>query len=146
MPDVTDDKQAIRRESPDKGKLRVFISYGRDDQDFTDQLDAALDTYGYDCVIDRHSIAGGEDWRRRLGSLISEADMVVFVVSPTSARSETCAWEVEQATRLASASSPSSAGRWRMPGRRRSSKASTTSSSTPNPRHKAPASVRDCKA
>jgi TPR repeat protein len=100
MPDVTDDKQAIRRESPDKGKLRVFISYSRDDQDFTDQLDAALDTYGYDCVIDRHGIAGGEDWRRRLGGLISEADTVVFVVSPTSARSETCAWEVEQATRL----------------------------------------------
>jgi hypothetical protein len=80
MPDVTDDKQAIRRESPDKGKLRVFISYSRDDQDFTDQLDAALDTYGYDCVIDRHGIAGGEDWRRRLGGLISEADTVVFVV------------------------------------------------------------------
>jgi TPR repeat protein len=32
--------------------------------------------------------------------LISEADTVVFVLSPTSARSEICAWEVEEATRL----------------------------------------------
>ena len=31
---------------------------------------------------------------------MSEADTVVFVLSPTSARSEICAWEVEEATRL----------------------------------------------
>src|SRR5262245_65759862 len=56
--------------------------------------------YGFECVIDRHGISGGEDWKRRLGNLISEADTVVFVLSPSSARSETCAWEVEQAERL----------------------------------------------
>src|SRR5262245_14528443 len=32
--------------------------------------------------------------------MISEADTVVFVLSPSSARSETCAWEVEEAARL----------------------------------------------
>jgi TPR repeat protein len=89
-----------RADSPEKGKLRVFISYSRDDLRFADQLNAALDACGFDCVMDRHGISGGEDWKRRLGTLISEADTVVFVLSPTSARSEICTWEVEEATRL----------------------------------------------
>ena len=93
-------QQASRPDSPDRGKLRVFVSYSRDDLDFADQLDAALNAYGFECIIDRQDISGGEDWKRRLGNLNSEADTVVFVLSPTSARSEICAWEVEEAARL----------------------------------------------
>ena len=93
-------QQASRPDSPDKGKLRVFISYSRDDVDFADQLEAALDAYGFETSIDRHGISGGEEWKRRLGNLISEADTVVFVLTPTSAGSPTCSWEVEEATRL----------------------------------------------
>ena len=36
-------QQASRPDTPDKGKLRVFISYSRDDLHFADQLDAALE-------------------------------------------------------------------------------------------------------
>jgi hypothetical protein len=93
-------QQASRPDWPDKGKLRVFISYSRDDVKFADQLDAALSTYGFECLIDRHGISGGEEWKRSLGSLISDADTVVFVLSPSSARSEICDWEVEEAARL----------------------------------------------
>src|SRR5262245_50537791 len=93
-------QQTSQPASSDKGKLRVFISYSRDDLDFADQLDAALDLCGFECLIDRHGISGGEDWKRRLGNLISEADEVVFVLSPHSARSEICAWEVEEAAGL----------------------------------------------
>src|SRR5262245_35981817 len=93
-------QQASRPDSPDKGKLRVFISYSRDDLRFADQLDAALSTYGFECLIDRHGISGGEEWKRRLGNLISYADTVVFVLSPSSARSEICDWEVEEAAGL----------------------------------------------
>src|SRR5262245_6808429 len=100
-PDDIAPHQASRADSPDRGKLRVFISYSREDSEFADQLDAALsDVCGFECVLDRHSISGGEDWKRRLGNLIREADTVVFVQSPTSARSEICAWEVEEAARL----------------------------------------------
>jgi TPR repeat protein len=93
-------QQANRPASSDKGRLRVFISYSRDDLQFADQLDAALNACGFECLIDRHGISGGEDWKRRLGNLISEADTIVFVLSPSSARSPICDWEVEEATRL----------------------------------------------
>ena len=83
-----------------KGKLRVFIAYSRDDLKFADQLDVALNLCGFECLIDRHGISGGEEWKRRLGSLISEADTVAFVLSPSSARSDICAWEVEELARL----------------------------------------------
>jgi len=93
-------QQAKGAASSDKGKLRVFISYSRDDLDFADQLDAALTLCSFECLIDRHGISGGEDWKRRLGNLISEADTVVFVLSPSSARSEICNWEVKESARL----------------------------------------------
>jgi hypothetical protein len=92
--------QQASPDSPDRGKLHVFISYSRDDLSFANQLNAALDAYGFECFIDREGISGGEEWKRRLGNLISEADTVVFVLSPTSSRSEICAWEVEEAARL----------------------------------------------
>jgi len=92
--------QASRPDAANRDKLRVFISYSREDLDFADQLAAALDSSGFECFIDREGISGGEAWKRRLGNLISEADTVVFVLSPGSARSETCNWEVEEAARL----------------------------------------------
>jgi len=91
------DKQSAHAEA---GKLRVFISYSRDDLDFADQLDIALRLLGFDTSLDRHAISGGEDWRKRLGNLIREADTVVFVLSPSSATSDICSWEVEEATRF----------------------------------------------
>jgi hypothetical protein len=81
-------------------KLNVFISYSREDLAFADQLDAALGVAGFGTSIDRHGIFVGEDWRTRLGALIRDADTVVFVLSPSSARSDICAWEVAEAVRL----------------------------------------------
>jgi hypothetical protein len=84
-------------ESAQQGaKLNVFISYSRDDLAFADQLDAALKLTGFDTSID-HAIPGGDEWEKRLLTLISDADTVVFVLSPSSAPSKWCRWEVERA-------------------------------------------------
>ena len=82
------------------GKPNVFISYSRDDLAFSDQLDASLQLGGFQTSIDRRGISGGEDWKARLGLLIRDADTVVFVLSPSSAQSDICAWEVAEAVRL----------------------------------------------
>src|SRR5215470_5291268 len=93
-------QQASRPDSPEGDELRVFVSCSRDDLRFAGQLVAALNACGFECFIDREGISGGEKWKQRIGNLISEADTVVFMLSPASARSEICAWEVEEAARL----------------------------------------------
>ncbi|MCB1738804.1 MAG: toll/interleukin-1 receptor domain-containing protein [Gammaproteobacteria bacterium] len=81
--------------------LKLFISYSRADAAFADELVAGLEYDGrYQVTIDRHSIIEGEDWKARLGALIADADTIVFILSPASARSDICAWEVEEAHRL----------------------------------------------
>ena len=81
-------------------QLRVFVSYSRDDLDFADQLVIGLEFAGFAPSIDRSGISGGEDWRLRLGNLIRETDTVVFVLSPASAVSQICDWEVREAEKL----------------------------------------------
>ncbi len=54
-------QEAPATAKPDRsetGRLRVFISYSRDDFDFADQLVAALELTGFDVAIDRHGITG----------------------------------------------------------------------------------------
>jgi TIR domain len=81
-------------------KLHVFISYSRVDRAFSDQLYAALRACGFAPTLDRHGIVGGEDWKTRLGGLILDAETVVFVLSPSSAGSDMCEWEVDKANEL----------------------------------------------
>ena len=87
-------------EVPEAGRLTVLLSYSCDDLNFADQLEAALQSHKYDVAIDRQGISGGENWKARLGGLIRDADTVIFVLSPSSAASELCKWEVEEASRL----------------------------------------------
>jgi TIR domain len=88
-------------ESAHRGdKLNVFISYSRDDLGFAEQLRAALVGYGFGVTIDREDILGGDAWRRRISGLIRDADTVVFVLSPSSARAPMCAWEVTESITL----------------------------------------------
>ena len=81
--------------------LRLFISYSRQDLDFADQLVAALDAFGFKTTIDRKGIHGAEKWEQRLGQLILESDTIVAVITPNSATSEACRWEVDEAVKLA---------------------------------------------
>jgi hypothetical protein len=80
--------------------LRIFVSYSRADAAFADELAAGLELANFEVTIDRHSIIEGEDWRSRLGALIGDADTIVFLLSPDSAGSAVCQWEVDAAVKL----------------------------------------------
>jgi hypothetical protein len=80
-------------------KLKVFVSYNRGDLDIADQLVAVLEWQGFQVFIDRKGIHGAEGWKERLGQLILASDTIVFLLSPDSAQSEICAWEVDEAAR-----------------------------------------------
>jgi formylglycine-generating enzyme required for sulfatase activity len=77
-------------------KLTVFVSYSRKDLAFADQLVAALETRGFEVLIDRRDLPELVDWERELLGLIRRADTVVFIVSPHSVTSKVVKWEVEQ--------------------------------------------------
>jgi hypothetical protein len=81
-------------------RLVVFISYSRDDIEIADVLDVSLELAGFAPTLDREGISGAENWQQRLGAMIRDADTVVFVLSPSSAQSEICMWEVKEAVRL----------------------------------------------
>ena len=82
-------------------KPGIFISYARSDSSaLAEELVTGLELAGFRPFLDRHDIAGAEDWEARLGALILGADTVVFILSPAAVRSERCAWEVERAAEL----------------------------------------------
>ena len=83
-----------------KGHSKLFLSYSRKDLKFAQMIHDALQVEGFEVLLDRTDIAPGEDWKARLGQLIHEADAVVFVLSPHSAASAVCAWEIGEAERL----------------------------------------------
>lgn len=83
------------------GNTKVFISYSRKDRQRVAKLSDALNAQQDITVFrDTEDILPTEEWKKRLEQLISEADTIVFALSPHSAVSEVCAWEVEYAESL----------------------------------------------
>ncbi len=78
----------------------MFLSYSRKDLADAEQIAIYLADKDFAVLRDMSDILPTEDWRERLTSLIEEADAVVFLLSPDSAKSEICSWEVELAARL----------------------------------------------
>ena len=85
--------------SPEQ-RVKVFISYSRADKAFASDLVLGLAACGFAPYIDRHDIAAGEEWEKRLAGLIAEAHTVVYVISPDSLTSQHCNWELEETQRL----------------------------------------------
>lgn len=81
-------------------QLVVFVSYSRAQVHFADELELYLSNQNHKVLLDRHGISKGEDFQARLGEMILDCDTVVFILSDESARSDVCAWEIEEATRL----------------------------------------------
>lgn len=82
-------------------KTRVFISYSRKDIEFARLLHNQLEAANYQPMLDQTDIAPGEAWQDRLSKLIVQSDVFVFCVSPNSAASKICHWEVDESQRLA---------------------------------------------
>ena len=88
-------------------KLKVFISYSRNDfEAFADELVAGLEYAGFAPFLAPHDIAAGEDWKGRLGGLIEQSDIVVFVLSPEAVKSERCMWELTRTLELSKRLAP----------------------------------------
>ncbi|HYG47905.1 MAG TPA: toll/interleukin-1 receptor domain-containing protein [Allosphingosinicella sp.] len=78
----------------------IFLSYSRRDIDAADRVAELLREGGFAVLRDLDDILPTEAWRDRLSELIEMADAIVFLLSPASAVSEVCAWEVEYAASL----------------------------------------------
>jgi hypothetical protein len=82
-------------------KLRVFISYSREDSAaFAEELLAGLELAGFSAFVDRGDITAGRGWQERLSNLIAQSDTVVFVISPKAIKSERCLWELDRTIEL----------------------------------------------
>jgi hypothetical protein len=80
--------------------LRVFISYSRRDLGDADALVVALEEHGFEVAIDRRDLPYGEEWQKELADFIRGSDTVVWLVSPDSAASKWCNWELGEVGRL----------------------------------------------
>jgi tetratricopeptide (TPR) repeat protein len=75
-------------------RARIFISYSRTDEAFAISLSQELEARGIEVLRDVDETLPGEEWWRRLQSLIGAADAIVFVLSRRSAESKVCREEV----------------------------------------------------
>jgi hypothetical protein len=81
----------------DTSRTSIFLSYSRTDRSHAERIADELRSRGYQVSRDLDDILPTEEWRGRLGELIVNADVIVFLLSPKSASSEMCQWEVELA-------------------------------------------------
>jgi len=82
-------------------KQKIFISYSRRDTKFVSELIKNLEQVAQVQIFrDTQDILPTEKWKGRLEQLIEQADAIVFALSPHSAVSEVCRWEVEYAEGL----------------------------------------------
>ncbi len=80
--------------------MKVFLSYSRADMAFIDGLQEALAQHGIKVHVDRQDIEKGEEWWARIKELITQADTIIFALSPDSVQSEVCQKEVDFAESL----------------------------------------------
>lgn len=93
-------------QQPGGEEAKVFLSYSRKDRERAARFAEVLRARRFVVFRDTDDILPTEEWKQRLEQLISEADTIVFLLSPHSAASDVCAWEVEQATALSKRIAP----------------------------------------
>ena len=80
--------------------FKIFISYSRADIDHASKLVAALEGHQYQCMLDTRDLPYGQKWRDELSGFIRDADIVIFLVSQRSIKSQWCNWEIAQVLTL----------------------------------------------
>src|SRR5947199_9935121 len=97
---MTSDRTELTERSVAPLKARIFISYPRVDEAFAISLGQELEARGIEVLRDVNDTLPGEEWWRRLQSLIGAADAIVFVLSRRSAESKVCREEVAHGAAL----------------------------------------------
>ena len=67
-----------------KRKLKVFISYAKEDRKEVLELSYKLQFEGYHTWIDEHSLLPGQDWQAEIEDSIAESDVILVCLSNTS--------------------------------------------------------------
>ena len=75
----------------------IFISYSRNDKDFTKKIVRALEGKDLEIWIDMEKIPPSVGWEDEIYRGIEEADAFLFLISPDSVRSDMCNKEIAYA-------------------------------------------------
>jgi len=68
--------------------MSIFLSYSRGDVHQADEWVGNLERFGYRVWIDRAGIRGGQQWNETIVRSIREAQALLLLLSPNSARSD----------------------------------------------------------
>ncbi|RDJ05084.1 TIR domain-containing protein [Rhizobium grahamii] len=81
-------------------RLRVFFSYSRRDEHAVKAVAARFEAVGLVPLIDTRVLPSGREWQQQLAFAIRSCDVMLWFISPDSAESKTCVWELHQAINL----------------------------------------------
>ncbi len=77
--------------------MTIFLSYSRSDAQQADDWVTHLEQSGYRVWIDRADIRGGQQWNATIVRSIREAQALILLLSPNSARSDNVRREIDLA-------------------------------------------------
>ncbi|NKB15983.1 MAG: toll/interleukin-1 receptor domain-containing protein [Sphingomonadales bacterium] len=80
-------------------KLKMFVSYSRQDFAAADAIVDALTARDFEVKIDTRDLPFGEKWQAELAEFIRLSDTVIWLVSEPSIRSDWVNWELDQVAR-----------------------------------------------
>jgi len=80
--------------------MTIFLSYSRGDAQQANEWVADLEQFGYRVWIDQTGIRGGQQWMATIVDSIREAQAVVLLLSPNSARSDNVRREINLALQI----------------------------------------------
>lgn len=76
--------------------MQLFVSYARVDKPIVKQLVEIFEEAGHEAWLD-HKLLPGQDWKATLLEKISQCEIFVYALTPESATSDWCQWELKHA-------------------------------------------------